>query len=200
MMNERTLRSNAPLFPRLAAGFLYIAAGGVLALGLVALYNSLPSYTLLADRPNLALAPAGQVHEARLAKGTDGLLQQTAEHLSKMQRGASIGGFPGFEPPDDDEKYRRKIKEGRYSAQDINDWVKQINNFLKQIVKKNSGLSLEEILQRHGSSQAEIIEFMNALRDAEYTAGSQVGYGVSSETAGTLRSLMQALGVSTWSY
>ena len=37
-----------------------------------------------------------QIAEAKLATGTEGLVKQTAEHLSKMQGGASIGGFPGL--------------------------------------------------------------------------------------------------------
>lgn len=155
---------------------------------------------LLADHPNLALAPAGQVHEARLAKGTEGLLQQTAEHLSKMQRGASIGGFPGFEPPDDDEKYRRKIKEQNYSAQDVNDWVKEINNFLNQIVKKNPGMSLEKILQKQGLSQAEIDGFIEALQSTHNTAQVLSEYGVNPETVKILESLMKTLRVPIWSY
>ncbi len=144
-------------------------------------------------------APAVQVSEARLAPGTEGLLQQTAAHLSKMQRGASIGGFPGFEPPDD-EKYRRKIKEQNYSAQDLNGWVKEINNFLGQIVKKNPGLSLEEMLQRQGLSPSQIDSFTRALRDTHFTATSLKGFGVEIKTVETLESLMSQLGVSAWTY
>ncbi|MEK7440637.1 MAG: hypothetical protein AABZ78_07575, partial [Chloroflexota bacterium] len=33
-----------------------------------------------------------------MAKESDGLLRVAAEHLSKLQGGVSIGGFPGFEP------------------------------------------------------------------------------------------------------
>mgnify|MGYP001609778939 CR=1 FL=1 len=79
---------------------------------------------LPASRAVIVSAPAAQVSEATLAKVTEGLLRQTALHLSKMQRGASVGGFPGFEPPDDDKEYRDKVKNERYTPQDVNDWVK----------------------------------------------------------------------------
>ncbi|MEK7278771.1 MAG: hypothetical protein AAB427_15575 [Chloroflexota bacterium] len=200
MMNERTLRSNAPLFPRLAAGFLYVATGGALAVGLAVLYNSQPSEVAFADRANLVLAPDGQAHEVRLAKGTEGLLRQTAEHLSKMQRGASIGGFPGFEPPEDDKEYRDKVKNERYTAQDVNDWVKEINNFLKQIIKKNPRMSLEEILQKQGLTPPQFENLLDALRDTEVTARGMQNYGVTTETAATLRTLMETLGVAPWLY
>ncbi len=183
---------------RSTVGLLYIAAGGALAVGLGVLYNSPPSHTLLADRLSLALAPGGQVHEARLAGGTEGLLRQTAEHLSRMQGGASIGGFPGFEPPDDDEEYRRKIKDKTYDGQDVNDWVREINNFLRQIVKKNPGLTLEEILQRQGLTPGQIDGFVKALRDAHATADGMSGHGVNEATVEMLEGLMKTLGVSTW--
>ena len=61
-----------------------------------------------------------QVAEAKLATGTKKLLENTAEHLSKMQGGASVGGFPGFEPPEDDEKYRRKIENESHTGEEIN--------------------------------------------------------------------------------
>lgn len=119
--------------------------------------------SLAASRIVSVSAPAAQVSQARLANGTKGLLRQTALHLSKLERGQSIGGFPGFEPPEDDEEYRRKIKEQNYSAQDLNGWVKEINNFLTQIVRKNPGVSLEKILQKRGLTQAQIDEFVEAL-------------------------------------
>ena len=118
------------------------------AAGVAAVLGRLMQQVLPASRAVGVSAPAIQISEARLAPGTEGLLRQTAAHLSKMQRGASVGGFPGFEPPDDDEKYRRRIKEQHFTAQDVNDWVKEINNFLKQISKKNPRMSLEEILQK----------------------------------------------------
>lgn len=150
--------------------------------------------------------PAVQVSEARLAPGTEGLLRQTAAHLSKMQRGESIGGFPGFEPPDDDEKYRRRIKEQHITARDVNDWVKEINNFLRQIIKKNSRMSLEEILQtespfgKQGLTPSQIENLLDALRDTEVTARGMQNYGVAPETATTLRTLMETLGVAPWLY
>jgi len=145
-------------------------------------------------------APAAQVSEARLAPGTEGLLRQSAAHLSKMQRGASIGGFPGFEPPGDDEKYRRKIKEQNYNAQDVNDWVQEINNFLKQIIEKNPRMSLEEILQKQGLTPSQIENLLDALRDTEVTARGMQDYGVTTETATTLRTLLETLGVAPWRY
>jgi len=135
---------------------------------------------------------------ARLAPGTDALLQQTAAHLSRMQRGASIGGFPAFEPPDD--KYRRKIENEAYTARDVNDWVGDINNFLRQIADKNPGLTLEEILQRHGATPGQIKEFLDALRAVQATTEGMEGYGVTTETAQTLKSLLELLGVSLWVY
>ena len=139
-----------------------------------------------------------QVAEAKLAPGTEGLVKQTAEHLSKMQGGASVGGFPGFEPPDD--KYRRKIEDRSYSGEDANGWIKEINNFLKQIADKNPGLTLEEILQRQGLAQAQIKQFIEAVRETHYVANSRVGYGVNLDTVKTLASLMERLGVSAWQY
>ncbi len=162
---------------------------------------------LVANRAAIVSAPAVQVprsgssiSEARLAKGTEGLLRQTAEHLSRMQRGESIGGFPGLEPPDDDDKYRRKIKDQSYRAEEVNHWVKEINNFLTQIVKKNSGLSLEEILQKQGLTPSQIESFFDALRNAEVMARGMQDYGVTAETATTLRTLMETLGVAPWLY
>jgi len=133
-----------------------------------------------------------------LAKESEGLLKQTALHLSKMQKGASVGGFPGFEPPDDDERYKRKVKEGEYNAQDVNDWVKEINNFLRQIIDKNPGMTLEKILQKQGLTSEQVKEFLEALRNVHATASGMEGTGVTSETVIVLKSLMDTLGVSTW--
>jgi hypothetical protein len=145
-------------------------------------------------------APAVQVSETSRVKVTEGLLRQTALHLSKMLEGASIGGFPGFEPPDDDEKYRRKIKDQTYTAQDVNDWLKQINNFLNQIVKKNPGLTLEEVLERQGLTQIQSQNFIAALQRIHYTADGMKGLGVSEKIVETLASLLKTLGVPTWVY
>ncbi|MEK9163635.1 MAG: hypothetical protein AAB261_10025, partial [Chloroflexota bacterium] len=82
--------------------------------------------------PQIIFVESPQISTRHLADGTEGLTKQTALHLSKMQKGKSIGGFPGFEPPDDDERYKRKVKDGEYNAQDVNNWVKEINNFLRQ--------------------------------------------------------------------
>jgi len=124
---------------------LSVALLGAAALSLMAVPGLPTSPALLSDGGGIA--PAPPVVEARLGKGTEGQLRQVALHLSKMQGGRSIGGFPGFEPPDDDEEYRRKIQDGTYKAEDVNDWVKEINNFLNQVVKKNPNLSLDEVLR-----------------------------------------------------
>ena len=180
-------------WPSFNSAFLF-AAGAALILGALML-QMLP-----ASRAVSVSAPAVQVSEARLAPVTEGLLRQTALHLSKMQGGASVGGFPGFEPPDDDEKYRDKIKNERHTPQDINDWVKEINNFLNQIVKRNPGLSLEKILQKQGLSQAEIDGFIEALQSAHNTAKTLSEYGVNPETVKILESLMKTLRVPVWTY
>jgi len=133
-----------------------------------------------------------------LADGTEGLTKQTALHLSKMQKGASIGGFPSFEPPDDDERYKRKVKEGEYNAQDVNDWAKEINNFLRQIADKNPGKTLEEILIKQGLNAKQVDEFLHALRDVHITASGMEGTGVTLETVMALKNIMDTLGVSTW--
>lgn len=164
------------------------------------LLSALALQMLLASRTLVVTAPAVQVSEARSAPGTEGLLRQTAEHLSKMLEGASVGGFPVFEPPDNNEKYRRKIKDQTYTAQDVNDWVKEINNFLGQIVKKNPGLTLEEILQRQGLTPTQVENYIAALQRVHYTADGMKGFGVSEKTVETLTSLMKTLGVPTWLY
>ena len=141
---------------------------------------------------------APQVVASKLAPGTEGLLRQTAEHLSKMQGGVSVGGFPGFEPPDDDEKYRRKINERSYTPEEADYWIKEINNFLKQIANKNPNLSLKEILQKQGLSLGEIDNFIVALRNTHATAAGMEGHGLSAQTLQTVESLFKILGVSTW--
>ncbi len=136
----------------------------------------------------------------RLAPGTKKLLRQTAEHLSRMQGGVSIGGFPPFKPPEDDERHREKIKNRAYSPEEANHWLGEMNNFLRQIADKNPGMTLEEILLKQGRSPAEIENFLNAIREARVTADGMSGYGVQAETAETLESLMQMLEVSSWTY
>jgi len=143
--------------------------------------------------------PAPQVaHAASLAPGTERLLKQTALHLSKMQGGASVGGFPGFEPPDDDGKYKEKIKNKNYSPRDVNDWVKEINNFLKQIIRKNPEMTLEKILTKQGLTAKQIEEFTFALKDTELAARGMASYGVDYARAQALRELLIELGVSLW--
>jgi len=142
---------------------------------------------------NEPVKPAPQL----MAKESDGLLNVTAEHLSKLQDGASIGGYPPFKPPDDDERYKKKIKDRSYSPQEANDWLKEINNFLRQLTKRHPGMTMEKILQRQGLSQTEVKSFLDALREAYRIAdGMSVGGGVSQETVKTLTELLVTLGVS----
>ena len=108
-----------------------------------AILVALAALTVIESYALTITTPAPQVaHTASLASGTEGLLKQTALHLSKMQGVESIGGFPGFEPPDDDEKYKRKIKNSSASGEEVNTWVKEINNFLRQVANKNPGMTL----------------------------------------------------------
>ncbi len=151
------------------------------------------SYALTITTPSSQVARA-----ASLAPGTEGLLKQTALHLSKMEGGASIGGFPGFEPPDDDERYKRKVEKSTATGEEVNTWVKEINNFLRQIANKNPGVTLEKILEKQGLTSEQITSFSNALKDVHLNASTRVGYGVQESTAKTLEELMRLLGVGTW--
>jgi hypothetical protein len=137
-----------------------------------------------------------QIAAASLAPGTESLLKRTAEHLSRMQGGVSVGGFSPFKPPDD--KYRRKIENSDYTPEEVNHWVKEINNFLRQMIDKNPGLTLEEILRRQGLTPDQINNFVTALRNVQATAEGMAGHGLSEATAETLKALMRTLGVSTW--
>jgi len=193
----------------------YVAAIGAVLLALAAM-SSLPASLLpLSDGAvPVADAPAGQVFEARpstrvnstrplrtgLAKGTEGHLRQVALHLSRMSGGESVGGFPGFEPPEDDEEYQRKVKDGSYTPEEANHWLKEINGLLKWIVRKNPGMSLKEILQRQGLSPAKVDHFIRVLQRTHYMADGMKGYGVQIETVEGLESLMKTLGVATWTY
>ena len=185
-MNHSLDRETSRLNPAL----VWLVVVGIALVGLMAMSN-----TLLVELT--ASAPAS-VAQASLAPGTEGLLRQTASHLSKMLEGASIGGFPGFEPPKDDKEYRRRIKDQDYGPEDVNGWIKEINNFLGQIAKKNTGLTLEEVLQRQGSTPAEIESFGKALQQVHYAARGMSGYGVNPQNVLTLESLMRVLGVVPW--
>lgn len=152
---------------------------------------------------NLLTTPAinnNAVSQAAVNKQTKGLLKQAALHLSKLNGGLSVGGFPKFEPPDGDESYQHKINEGSYTGQEANHWLKEINNFLRQIIKKNPNMTLEQILQKAGFSASQITNFENNLRDALAIAQSFEHKGVSPVTLETLESLMIQLGVSPWLY
>jgi hypothetical protein len=148
--------------------------------------------------PQITFVESSTTSTHYLAKESEGLLKQTALHLSKMQSGVSIGGFPGFEPPNDDERYKRKVKGGEYNAQDVNDWVKEIINFLRQIADKNPGKTLEEILIKQGLNAKQVDEFVHALRNVHATASGMEGAGVTSETVKALKSILDILGVATW--
>lgn len=180
-----------------ALGFSPINYAFLFAAG-AALLGALVLQILPASRAVVVSAPSAQVSEASRAEVTEGLLRQTATHLSKMQGGASVGGFPGFEPPDDDERYKNKIRNQSYGGEEANYWGKEINNFLRQIVDKNSGLTLGQILQRAGLQPGEIKSYLDALRNVHATIDSLDGYGVSSETVKTLEALMKTLGVAPW--
>ena len=138
------------------------------------------------------------VAEAKLAPGTTNLLQQTAAHMSKMLGGMSIGGFPGFEPDDDDEKYQSKVKGSTFKDFEVNYWVKEICNFLEQVHQKNPSLTLEQILRLAGLSATQIKSFLDALREIYSIANGQEGFGVTTETVLRLNTLMQKLGVEPW--
>lgn len=97
-------------------------------------------------------ASGASVSQAKLGKGTEALVEQTATHVSKLLGGQSIGGFPGFEPPDD-ERYKNKIRNSTYSGEEANSWLKEINNFLQQVTNKNPNMTLEEILKQAGMTQ-----------------------------------------------
>jgi hypothetical protein len=138
------------------------------------------------------------VAEAKLAPGTTSLVQQTATHMSKMLGGESVGGFPGFEPSDDDPKYQRKIKNRDFNGIDINDWVKEICNFLEQVIEKNPNLTLEQILQEMGLSATQIENFLNDLRTIDLLTKSYKGLGVTEQTVARLTLVMETLGVIPW--
>ena len=185
-MNHSLDRETSRLNPAL----VWLVVVGIALVGLMAMSN-----TLLVELT--ASAPAS-VAQASLAPGTEGLLRQTASHLSKMQGGASVGGFPGFEPPDDDKRYKDKIRNQSYGGEEANYWGKEINNFLRPIADKNPGLTLEQILQRAGLSPERIDSFLTGLKNAHATIKALEGYGVTPETVRTLETLMKTLGVAPW--
>lgn len=161
--------------------FIWLAVVGLFVGTMAVLYNG----GVIGQPATRFAQVVGAVPEALSATGdktNEGLLRQTARHLSKMERGTSIGGFPGFEPPKDDKEYQRKIKEGNYSAQNVNDWVKDISKSLEQVAKKNPGKSLEKILQEQGKTRIQIDEFLDAVRNAQYRARSMEGTGVNTQT------------------
>lgn len=184
---------------RFNTALLSLALFAAIASGLAFAYNLTLSPRVAPQSRDAALS-APEISQAAQVKTTKGLLRQIALHLSKMQGGASVGGFPGFEPPKDDKEYQRKIKERDYKAQDVNGWAKEINNLLDQIVKKNPGKSLERILQEEGLTQTQIEDLIGALQELQYSARGMTGFGVRLETVKTLTALMKTLGVPTWTY
>lgn len=155
-------------------------------------------FSLLIIAVTIILLRQRYVAEIQLAPGTEGQLRQTAIHISKMSKGASIGGFPGFEPPDNDEGYQRKIRESEYNGQDVNDWVKEICSYLETIIKRNPNMTLEQILQKTGLSAKETEEFLDALRVIHKITEGYENYGVSPATLNRLVKLMEKLGVGPW--
>ncbi|MDM8520794.1 hypothetical protein QUF64_12160 [Anaerolineales bacterium HSG6] len=135
---------------------------------------------------------------ASMSKQTSGQLKSLATHISKMLDGSSVGGFPGFEPPEDDEAYRQKIRKRSYNGQDVNDWVSEMNNYLRQIIKQNPNMTLEEILQKMGWSQARIANFLNNLREVHVIARGWKNHGVREITIERFEAQMQQLGVVLW--
>jgi|GEM_PF-1454067 len=153
-------------------------------------------FVALFSRPSpIPLVESPQAAPQLMAKESDGLLRVTAEHLSKLEGGASVGGFPGFEPPDDDERYKRKVKDSSYSGEEANTWLKEIINYLRQLIKRYPGKTLAEILKRHGLSEAEIDEFIKAVREAYNIAGRLRNDGVRAETITALQELLPILGI-----
>lgn len=135
------------------------------------------------------------VAQARLAPGTDALLKQTASHLSKLSGGISVGGFPPFRPPGEDERFKEKIKNSAYTPEEANYWLKEINNFLRQLVKKNPKMSLREILARQGLNEAQTENYLGVLQRVYEAVAKWEGKGVNSATLSTYRALLEQLGV-----
>jgi hypothetical protein len=132
---------------------------------------------------------------AKPVKGTETLVKQTATHMSKLLAGESVGGFPGFEPPDDDEKYRQKIRNQSYTSGEANHWIVEINSFLAQLVRKYPGMTLVEILRRAGLTKSQIDNFITNLRNVHIIAET---YDISPRTFEKLDNLMKKLGVEPW--
>jgi hypothetical protein len=183
---------------RFNAALLALALFAAIVAGLALAYNLHTLSARVATHSRDAALPAPQISQAARVKTTKGLLRQIALHLSKMHGGESVGGFPGFEPPEDDERYKDKIRNQSYSGEEVNHWAKEINNLLRQIADKKPGLTLEEILHRAGRKPGEIKSFIDGLRNVHATVESWEGYGVTPETVETLNALMKVLGVAPW--
>jgi len=59
---------------------------------------------------------------------------------------------------------------------------------------------LQKILQKQGLTQTQIDDFVGALQELQYAADGMKGSGVSAEMVARLESLMEKLGVPTWTY
>ncbi|MDM8532326.1 hypothetical protein QUF63_14220 [Anaerolineales bacterium HSG25] len=162
------------------------------------LFILLALLSLLIITVAITMLSQGYVAETRLTPGTEGQLRQTAIHMSKMLEGESIGGFPGFEPPDNDKNYQRKIKKSEYNGQDVNDWVKEICSYLETIIKKNPNMTLEQILQKVGLSAKETEHFLDSIRNVHSIANGLENHGVNPVTLNRLVKLMERLGVEPW--
>lgn len=151
---------------------------------------------LLRATPPTATISSVPIAQARLAPGTDALLKQTASHLSKLLGGVRVGGFPPFRPPDDDERFKEKIKHRSYNAQEFDYWLKEVNKFLAELAKKNPNMSLREMLAKNGATRAEIDEYLLSLQRVYQLAeqSERVG-GVSPLTVDALKALFLRLGV-----
>jgi len=141
--------------------------------------------------PNVLVAPV-QAQNERRALGT------VAEHLSKLYGGVNFGGFPQFEPPDDDpdkDRYREEVRNQSYRATTANRWLGDISKSLETIAQRNPKLGLDEIMLQNRMTSAQAQEILDGLRDAEYLARSLQGRGVSQVTLEQLQLVMQRLGV-----
>jgi hypothetical protein len=126
-----------------------------------------------------------------------------------MLGGESVGGFPGFEPPDpDDDDYRRKVEERSYRPRDVDDWVRDINKHLRELIARNPGKTLEELLQEYwrstdpSLSMQEITtrtnHYLDSIRTVQTIAESQTTIGVSEVNIDILKGLTEMLGVVPW--
>jgi RHS repeat-associated protein len=158
---------------------------------------------------NVSSLISKNIYLARLDDRSTGSLKNVASHLSRMLGGESVGGFPGFEPPDpDDDDYRRKVEERSYRPRDVDDWVRDINKHLRELIARNPGKTLEELLQEYwrstdpSLSMQEITtrtnHYLDSIRTVQTIAESQTTIGVSEVNIDILKGLTEMLGVVPW--